>query len=469
MTKVSFGTDGWRAVMCDEFTLLNVKIVAQGIAEYLLESDLRKNGVIVGHDTRFFAEEFAQACASVFAENKIPVYLAKRPLPTPVVAHAIVQLQLAGAVMLTASHNPFKYNGIKFIPDYAGPATSEITRKIEKNIAQTKENLFLSKEIKESKEVNYINPIPEYIEHLSTLVDFDLIAKAKLKVVADPLYGAGYGLLDEILKRAGCEVYAIHNQRDVMFGGLSPDPSIKHLNKLGYMVKKMKAHLGVALDGDGDRFGVVDSVGVYLSPNQVLTLLSEYLLGVRKLKGSLVRTVATTHALDTIASNYNTQAIEVPVGFKYVGQVMRERPVVLGGEESGGLSILNHIPEKDGILADLLLCEVTARLGRPLSNILDEIYAKYGCFQSERLDIYFPQEKKEDLLKSLKNNPPNEVAGVKVEKVLTIDGVKILFSDNSWMLIRPSGTEPLVRAYIEAAAEERFEALKRYTKSMLSF
>ncbi|MDP3014685.1 MAG: hypothetical protein Q8M92_10605, partial [Candidatus Subteraquimicrobiales bacterium] len=332
MAKIAFGTDGWRAIMCDEFIFSNVKLVAQAIADYVQDSDLKKNGVVIGYDTRFFAEEFAQTCASVLIANNIQVHLAQRPLPTPIVAHAIVQLQAAGAIMLTASHNPFKYNGIKFIPDYAGPATPDITKIIEKNIGQIKDSqLVPTAKLKDSSLVNYIDPVRGYIEHISELVDFNLMEKAKLKVVADPLYGAGYGLLDKVLGEAGCEVYAIHNHRDVLFGGSYPDPSLEHLKELGFVIKKKKAHLGVALDGDGDRFGVVDSLGVYLSPNQVLTLLGEYLLGTRKLKGVLVRTIATTHALDAIASNYGTEVIEVPVGFKYVGQIMRGRPVVLGG------------------------------------------------------------------------------------------------------------------------------------------
>lgn len=460
---IKFGTDGWRAIMNDTFIISNVRIVAQAIADYLKEEGINDKGIVIGHDTRFFAEQFARECASVMLGNDIPVYMARRALPTPITAYSIKVYDTAGAIMLTASHNPPDYNGIKFIPKYAGPASPDITEKIERSIKKNiggERTLLASPEGHEK--LHEIEPFPEYTSHLETLVDFNKLRQTQLRVVLDPMYGAAQGLMDVLLAEAGCTVETIHNYRDTLFGGSYPDPSEKHLTELKDEVIRTKSDLGLALDGDADRFGAIDYDGTYILPNQVLSLLAVHLLKNRGLTGSIVRTVATTHLLDEIARDYDTEAVETPVGFKYIAQVMMDRPVVVGGEESGGLSIQGHIPEKDGLLADMLLAEMVAYEQKPLTQILDEIYAKYGKFYSRRLDIHYPAEKKSELLQRLKNEPPSDIADDKLAEVRAVDGVKYILESGDWILIRPSGTEPLIRVYIESRDKDRFTTLANY-------
>lgn len=469
--EIKFGTDGWRGVMCDTFILRNVRLVAQAIAKYLLDNNKQKKGVVIGYDSRFFSDEFAVACADVMVENRVPVYLAKRPLPTPITAYAIKVFGTSGAIMITASHNPAEYNGIKFIAEYAGPATPEVTSQIEKNIQSAITNqLPAPSQNKPSKKslCKTIYPLEEYVEQLKRVVKFETVKKAKLKVVADPMFGAGFAILPSILEKAGCETEAIHNFRDPLFGDSMPDPIEANLSELKQKVLAQKADLGVAIDGDGDRLAVIDSKGAYLSPNQILTLLAVHLLKNRRFKGSVVRTVATTHALDVVANSFGVKLIEVAVGFKYVGQEMLKGKVLLGGEESGGVSVLGHIPEKDGILANLLLAEMLAYEKRPLSEVLEDIYRQYGRFLSLRLDIKYPSDKKEELFNSLKSKPPRKLAGLDILEVADIDGLKFILEDGSWLLIRASGTEPLIRAYIESKTEKKFARLKKATQKLLS-
>lgn len=465
---IKFGTDGWRAIMNDTFILSNVRIVAQAIADYIKGEGLGEKGIVIGYDTRFFAERFADECASVMLGNGIPVYMPRRALPTPLTAFSIQVYGAAGAIMLTASHNPPEYNGIKFIPEYAGPASPEITGKIEEFIGRIVANgSILQAPVEGSSLVRDIDPYTEYVKQISSLVDFDKLRQKKLRVVLDPMFGAGQGLMDKVLAQAGCAVETIHNFRDTLFGGSYPDPSEKHLTELRDRVLKSEADLGLALDGDADRFGAIDCDGTYITANQVLSLVAVHLLKNRGFEGCLVRTVATTHLLDEIARDYGTEAVETPVGFKYIAQVMMERPVVVGGEESGGLSILGHIPEKDGLLADLLLAEMVAYEEKPLGEILAAIYEKYGRFYTTRLDLHLAADKKDEVLRALKDEPPADISGDKVVEVRTVDGIKLILESGDWLLARPSGTEPLVRIYIESRDKARFSALERYAAEVI--
>jgi len=463
---IVFGTDGWRARMDESFTIENVKLVAQAIAEYIKQENLKSKGLVIGYDTRANSKVFAYTCSKVLSENNIHVYLGNRPMPTPITAFAITSLQAAGAIMITASHNPAEYNGIKFIPEYAGPATPDITNKIVSNIRQiTPDDLIRENNVELTQT---INPLSDYTSYLENLIDFDVLRNKKLKIVLDPMYGAGYGIANTIFEKAGCQVYAIHNHEDSSFGGSLPEPTLKNLKELKSLIKDKNAHLGLALDGDADRFGVIDSEGNYIRANQVLALLSLHLIKNRKSDGILVRSIATTHFIDAIAKAHNIEVYETPqVGFKYIAQAVLEKSVILGGEESGGLCIKGSIPEKDGILADLLLAEVTAYENKSLTALLDEMYEQYGLFIDERLDIRFPLEKKEALLNKLTKKAPKKIAGKKLTDVCTTDGVRYTLEAGDWILTRPSGTEPLVRIYIESCTKEGFEQLKAYAKSML--
>lgn len=470
MSEIKFGTDGWRAVMCDTFIFQNVGVVAQAVANYIKKKEDYQQGIVIGYDTRFFSERFASLCAQIFIENKIPVYLGKDPFPTPVIACAIKKNKACGAVMITASHNPPEYNGIKFIPSYAGPASPKITTSIEQEIKRVsakkggkKSGMSIKSwdQIMQHKLVKPLEPTDDYIKQLQRLVDFEMIKKTNIKAVLDPMYGAGLNVLPEVFRKNKLKSFAINNQRDPLFGGSMPDPNAKNLKQLRKLVIEKKADVGLALDGDGDRFGFIDGLGVVLSPNQILTLLAVHLIKNHGMHGTIVRTVATTHALDAVAKYYGMPLVETPVGFKHIAVEMLKNKVVLGGEESGGLSVYGHVPEKDGILADLLLTEMTAYEKKPLSQVLKNIYKKHGYYYSLRIDLHYPQDKKEKLLQSLKTKPPRSIAGLPVKKVNSKDGVKLLLSGGSWLLIRPSGTEPLIRIYIESLSRKKFTELKK--------
>lgn len=460
--KIKFGTDGWRAVMCDTFTFANVRLVVQAIASYIHDSGKAHKGVVIGHDARFLAERFAEEAAKVMVANGIEVLMFNEDAPTPVVAYAVTLYQTAGAVMFTASHNPPEYNGIKYIPEYGGPASTDITGAIESNLNKLTSVSADSVDLeiaRQQERLQLIDTRGEYFDHISRLVDFDAIQQSGLRLVCDPMYGSGRHYLPEILAVNGCQVETIRGYRDPLFGGGLPEPTEKELTPLIDKVKATGSHLGLATDGDADRFGVIDGTGRYITPNQVIALLLVHLVERRGYTGAVVRTVATTHLLDRLAEKYGLELIETPVGFKYICELMRRQSVVIGGEESGGLSIGHHIPEKDGILANLLMAEMQATRGKALGEVLTDIMNDVGFFYSRRIDLRYPEVKKASLVKTLASAPPPRIAGRSVERVIDIDGAKLVLEDGSWFLVRPSGTEPLLRVYIEASSETIVEEL----------
>lgn len=461
MCDIKFGTDGWRAIMCDDFIFNNVKKVAQAICNYLKAVNLAQKGIVIGYDTRFFSDRFAELAAGVCAANNTFVWLAEKDVPTPAVAFSIGRLKTAGAIMFTASHNPPEYNGLKFIPENMSPAMPEVTQKIEAEIKRIMPHEIQSMSFKAAKENNLVktfDPKEGYVEKIKSLINADLIFKAKLEVVYDPLFGTGRDYVPAILGDI-CNTTTIHNYKDPYFGGLSPEPNQKNLTELIDRVKG-SAHIGLATDGDADRFGVIDLDGTYISPNEVISIILMHFIKNKGLKGSVARTVATTHLIDKIASAHGIDVIETPVGFKYIGKALREDGAILGGEESGGLSITGHIPEKDGPLALSLMAEVRAYEGKSFVKILDEIMKKYGYCFTERIDLKVLPEKKKNLNKKLNQLFIKEFARRKVVKINELDGYKMILEDASWVLLRPSGTEPIVRIYIEAPSQERLAALK---------
>lgn len=471
MSEIHFGTDGWRAVIAEEFTFANVRCVCQAIAQHLEARGLREKGVVIGFDTRFLAEKFALTAAEVMAGNGFRVYLCKKHTPTPVVAHAVAARRAGGALMLTASHNPAEYLGIKFIPDYAGPALpgdiAPIVSCLTNILATGKVNRKSLAQAWERGLVEIIEPREDYFRHLESLLDFSAIARSGISVVVDPMYGAGLGYLDEILGRHGCRVAAIHNWRDPLFGGSLPEPTSHHLQALVTKVRETGADLGLALDGDADRLGVVDAAGRFYSPNEVLILFMEYLINGRGWRGPVARTVATTHMLDRIAAHHGLPVVETPVGFKYIGQVMREQEAFLGGEESGGVSIRGHVPEKDGILASLLFLEMLAKTGKKPLNLLDDIFNRFGELYSERLDLRVNESVKERMLENMNAWAPRELGGVAVASLSRVDGYKVILADGGWCLVRSSGTEPVFRIYVEAATVQRRQILQKEVKKAL--
>lgn len=460
MSRIRFGTDGWRDLMYDAFTLPNVARVVRAVADYTIDSGGAKRGIVVGYDSRFFSDFFALQTAAILKEKGIKVYTTARDLPTPVVAFAVRQQKAFGAIIFTASHNPPAYNGIKFIPEYAGPASPEVTAAIERRIPE----MVSVKTYSGREGFEEIDPVPAYLEGLDKLIDREAVRQSGLEIGYDPMYGTGREILDSFFE--GLTVF--HDYRNPLFGGGMPDPQGKYLQDLIDWVQAGANRIGLATDGDADRFGVVDEGGVFLTPNQVLPLILYHLVVNKKMKGVVGRTVATTHLMDALASDFGLETVETPVGFKYLGALMRERQVVVAGEESGGLSIGGHIPEKDGILACGLLAELRAMAGKPLQEILKDIWSRVGSFYSQRLDLQLSEEKKSGILERLKADPPSEMAGKNVVELKTEDGFKFLLNDGSWCLIRPSGTESLIRVYLETHSPEEMESLKEEIQSWLA-
>jgi alpha-D-glucose phosphate-specific phosphoglucomutase len=455
-SPIKFGTDGWRATIAQEYTFDNLKIVAAALAAHLqkTEKDKLQSGVAIGYDTRFLSKEFAQTTAEVLSGAGITAKLSERDTPTPAIAWAVRGGSLASGVMITASHNPPKYNGFKFIAPDGSPADKEATGAVE---------ALLGKKLKPSTPavLETFDPRPSYFEQLHRVIDFDLLKKNKGKAVCDFVHGVGRGYLDHLLQECGWKVQTIRANPDPMFGGMLPDPANPLCHKtLQEAVQKNKAHVGLANDPDADRFGAVDSNGEYLSANQCLALMYVHLLEHRGLRGPIARTVATTHLLDAIAKKFKQDVIETPVGFKWIGAAIEDKGAILGGEESNGMSMTGHTPGKDGVLADLLLAEIWAVHKQPLGELYRGLLKKYGNFVSTRTDLRLTDDAKNALMDKMRDKTPKEFAGVKVASKNTCDGVKLVLEDGSWLLMRPSGTEPLVRVYLEARSQKRLKELQ---------
>ena len=468
---IVFGTSGWRAVIADQFTFANVRLVARAIADYLADQGLQGRPVIVGYDTRFLSDRFAHEAAVVLAERGWTVLLALRDVPTPVVAHAILDRRAAGGVNITASHNPSEYNGVKFSPAWGGPALPETTRWIEDRIVALGDESEVPGRARSGEPIGSIEPFDPrdaYLAHLRTLIDFPIIRAAKLRVAVDVLYGTARGYLDVLLKAEGCDVTVLHDQRDPLFGGAAPDPSERRLTELAALMRKAtierharregRYHLGLATDGDADRFGVLDADGTYVTANEVLALVVNYLIDTRGAKGGVARSVATSHLVDAVARHHGREVYETGVGFKYIGRLIADGKLVAGGEEAQGLTIGGHVPDKDGIIACLLLVEMVARTGKPLRRQLEELTALVGPRHYRRVDRPLAPNEATALAARLKGL--STVGGLPIARRAEVEGIlKFYFGDGSWMIVRPSGTEPVVRLYAEAPAVERVEAL----------
>ena len=464
MAPIKFGTDGWRAIIARDFTFANCRVVTQGLAGYINYSNLTKKGIVIGYDNRFMSEDFARECARVLAGNGIKVYFLKKVSPTPVTAFAVREKEAGGAIMITASHNPHYYSGIKFIPEYAGPALPDVTEAIENEVNRVvNEGKVYELNLSEAAQLGLFEECEidrEYSNHLLEVVRTEFIKAKPLKIVINPMFGAGIGYLDQMLSDLGCEIRTINNYRDALFGGALPEPTENNLSDLKRAVLAYEADLGLALDGDADRFGIIDRNGEFVSANRFMSILLDHLLRTRIFRGPVCRSLATTHMLDRIARKNGLNVIETPVGFKYIGQALRDRACMLGGEESGGLSIFGHIPEKDGILACLLAVEMIAYSGESLESLSQKLLKEYGQVTSRRLDIEVNEADKESILDKIAHYCPKAVAGLKVETLSRVEGTKLVLEDGSWVLIRPSGTEPLFRVYVEASDKGMLEAIQ---------
>ena len=480
---IHFGTDGWRAVISDTFTFHNLRLVAQAIAdavksghwnnsEWADEIDERK--IIVGFDTRFLSDRYAQDVARVLAANGFTVFLSQADCPTPAISYAVHYHKAAAGIVITASHNAPRYNGIKLKAAYGGSALPEQSHRVEVYLNDNEErgrgpNLMEWEVARELKLIEKFNPLPAYYEHLRKLIDFDAIAENPPRIVVDSMHGSGRGIIKGILQGTGCEVTEIRGEMNPGFGGTHPEPIGQNLGALAGAISTGMGGLGLATDGDADRIGAMDERGNFVDPHKIMALAFQYLVEQRGWSGPVVRTVSTTRMIDRLAERYAVPVYETPVGFNHIADYMLKEDVLIGGEESGGISFKGHIPEGDGILMGLLLVEIVATTGKSLGTLVNDLLNDVGPAFYERRDLRLkhPVAKKE-MTNRLKNEAPAEIGGVAVGEVQTVDGVKYVMAEGSWLLIRPSGTEPVLRVYAEGRTSEMVEALLCYGEEIAS-
>ena len=476
--SIKFGTDGWRGIIAEDFTFDNVRICAQGIAHYLKQSGLTSKGLVIGYDTRFASEDFAATAAEVIAGNDIKIHLCLKPTPTPVISYTVLATKSAGAIIITASHNPGLWNGIKYRTQDGASAPGEVTSEIEENIAALStrlkprttspsvKRLPLEKALKRGV-VDYLDPSSAYFKHLNQLINpesssgqaIEELRQHRLKIIIDSMYGAGAGYFKMLLQGGNMEVSEINAERNPLFPGIQPEPIARNLARLSRLVVEQKADVGLATDGDADRIGIIDEKGNFLNQHQIFALLCLYLLEIRGERGAIIKTLTSTNMLFSLAKIFGVPVYETLVGFRYVAPLMLQKNALIGGEESGGYGFRGHIPERDGILAGLYFLDFILKTGKTPSQLLDYLYSKVGPHYYDRVDVPISASRREKLVSRLASAFPNAIIGVKVTSVDTTDGFRFLLADDSWLLIRLSGTEPLLRIYAEAESEEKVKKL----------
>ncbi|NOQ42261.1 MAG: phosphoglucomutase/phosphomannomutase family protein, partial [Desulfuromusa sp.] len=444
MSHIKFGTSGWRAIFCEEFTLDNVRVVVQAIADHLREEGLADGGVVIGYDARFMGADFSRETARVLAGAGIKSYFCQRDTPTPVIAHELLRRKASGGINFTASHNPYNYNGIKFSPASGGPALPETTNDIEKRAnAMLGEIVFKEMSLDHAAEQGLfeeIDPRADYFTTLKKLVDFKAIAASGMTIAVNPLYGSGRGYLDRILEEEDVKVVKINDHLDPYFAGKPPEPAEEYIQDfIGLIKGDASIVLGLATDGDADRFGIIDNDGTYIEPNYILALLFDYMIRRKGMRGDAARSVATSHLIDAVAKHHGVNVLETPVGFKFIGEYISADKILIGGEESAGLSIKGHVPEKDGILACLLVAEMVAVEQKSLQELLSDLYSRVGEIHTKRINIHLSPQL-EAALPDKFANPPEKIGEHKIVEVIRIDGNKYLLDDGSWLLFRKSGT-----------------------------
>ena len=475
-SPIKFGTSGWRGIIARDFTYANVELATQGICDYLKAEMRRKKSpihkrkpvVILGHDTRFMGEDFTLAAAAVLSENGFTPLLCNRNAPTPVISHTIRDLKAVGGINMTASHNPSEYQGLKFSNFLGAAAPPETTQKVEAAVQKRFEKGWSFKPKAAAPDFKRIDPMPSYFKQIKRFIDFKAIQKGKLKVAIQLMNGTGSGYVDTALEGAGAKVIRFNAEPDPTFGGNPhPEPDAEGMKEVSACVKSGKANLGLGVDCDADRFGIVDKDGTWITPNQVLALALYHLKKNRKWTGAAVRTVPTSHQVDGVAEMLGVKLHETPVGFKYIGALMESEPIIVGGEESGGMSVKGHIPEKDGILACLLMAELVAVEKKTLKAIIAEISKTTGEYFTERINIRVQETEKAAIIKKLSAGA-DKVGTRKVEEFITKDGFKFLLPGGEWIAFRASGTEPVFRCYIEAKSEKALKSLRTAAKKLLA-
>lgn len=481
--SIQFGTDGWRAVISDTFTYANLRMVSQAIADAVtspswlnlskLESVENPSRVVVGYDTRFLSDRYAKEVSRILAANGLEVYLSQSAAPTPAISFAVKDFGAIGGVMITASHNAPRYNGVKIKAPYGGGALPEQCKLVEvymndNEINMRGPNIMDFDQAKSMDRIVMFNPVIDYCNHIRTLINFDVIAESHdLRVVVDSMYGSGRGIMRNLLQGTGIDVAEIRGEMNPGFGGIHPEPINRNLGALASAIAAGMGNLGLATDGDADRIGAMDERGTFIDPHRILALAIRYLHQKRGLSGALIRTVSTTRMIDVLGRKYGLEVFETPVGFNYISDHMLERDVLIGGEESGGISFKGHIPEGDGIIMGLLITEMVAASGGTLGQLIEDLTNEIGAFYYDRTDIRLKRPvAKSDMIRFLTDNAPAELNGEKVVEVSTKDGVKYILADDSWLLIRPSGTEPVLRVYSEGRSLEMVKELLAYGNSI---
>ncbi|MDD5369307.1 MAG: phosphoglucomutase/phosphomannomutase family protein [Anaerolineaceae bacterium] len=475
---IHFGTDGWRAVISDTFTFTNLRLVSQAIADAVATEkwnngaplaqppDARK--MVVGFDTRFLSDRYAQEAARVLAANDFTVYLAQADAPTPAISWAVRELNAIGAIMITASHNAPRYNGVKLKAAYGGSALPDQCRSVEvylnDNEAQGRGPNLMDYEIARQRGlIQRFNPLLAYSTQLRRLINLDMIAENPQRVAVDSMYGAGRGIIRSLLQGTGCEVQEVRGEMNPGFGGVHPEPISRYLGALAGAVSMGMGSFGLATDGDADRIGAMDERGNFVDPHKIMALALRHLVEQRGWRGSVVRTVSTTRMIDRLAQRYGLEVHETPVGFNHIADYMLKEDVLIGGEESGGISFKGHIPEGDGVLMGLLLVEIVSCSGKTLHELVDDLLNDVGPAFYERKDLRLSRPvSKAAITHRLQDEAPEEIGGEAVSQVATVDGVKYILADDSWLLIRPSGTEPVLRVYAEGRSPAMMKALMGY-------
>ena len=460
---IKFGTDGWRAVIAGDFTFDNVRICAQGVADYLKSIQLANQGVVIGYDHRFASEDFAATAAEVLAANGIHVYLSPKAIPTPMVCFGVLLKKTGGGVIITASHNPARWNGFKYRENNGASVSTEtgiaLEKYIDKVAASGKVKQISLPNAIDNKFVEYLDLVPDYVKRINQLIDLPALNRAGLKILADSMYGVGSGYFKMLLGSGNNKITEINGERNPSFPGINPEPIAPNLKKLMGMVTEQRANIGLATDGDADRIGIIDENGCFITQLQTFALLALYLLEVRKERGAIIKTVTSTSMLDRLGAIYQVPVYETQVGFKYVAPILIEKNGLIGGEESGGYGFRGHVPERDAIPAGLYFLDFMLKTGKTPAQLLAYLYNKVGEHYYNRLDLKFSEEKREAIISHLGHQQPKEICGIKVTKSDTVDGFRWVLTDNSWLLIRFSGTEPVLRIYAEAGDTEKVKQI----------
>ncbi len=455
---IRFGTDGWRGIISEDYTFNNVRLVAEGIANYINDRKETDKGIVVGYDARFLSAEYAAECAAVLANHGVKVWLADSIMPTPALSWQVKDYAAAGGVMITASHNPAIYNGFKFKASYGGSASPEIIAELEKYIRPLEASGRIFPKVAMPQDMEYFAPRASYLEHVKAMLNHDTLAGFKGKIVFDVMHGAAMSYPSELGKSYGLDIVELHNEYNPSFGGINPEPIEKNLDSLRKAMKEHNAYIGLATDGDGDRIGAMDADGCFINPHQIIALLIKYLVEQRGWSGGVAQTLTVSELVKRVAQKYGLKLYETPVGFKYITTLMQSEDILIGGEESGGIGLKNYIPERDGVMLGFLLIEMVAAYGKTLGQLLSEMMEELGWYYYDREDLHLEIEKKEKLMKAMTDNPPQMMDESKVLSCNISDGCK-LYLEDCWVMFRASGTEPVVRIYAEANTPQRLREI----------